>query len=330
MVKPRTSKQRKNPAVVVQGKSTSGPLATLAVMSRRPQAAPPRAETGYAPAPLAVAALAAVAAAITAVAGGQAVWLAVPLALLACACCSAPGAGALAALVTGAAAIAASLASSTAGASGAGAGADAVSAATGPARPSLALVALVIASSAAVLVVVRERLHRERSALRGFALTDPLTAIANRRSLLHRADYEIARHHRARRSFALVMIDLDGFKALNDRFGHPAGDDLLRDVAGALSHAMRGQDTVARLGGDEFCVLAPETDPGGLDRLATRVSQAVASVTAGVDAVRASVGVAVFPRDGRDVAELIEAADQRLLESKRRRGRGRRSERRAA
>ncbi|HWF72160.1 MAG TPA: GGDEF domain-containing protein [Solirubrobacteraceae bacterium] len=190
--------------------------------------------------------------------------------------------------------------------------------------PSPLLALLVPVTSAAVLVAVRERLGRERDAMRDFALSDPLTGIANRRSLLWRADYEIARHTRAQRKFALVMLDLDGFKLLNDRFGHPAGDDLLRAIAIALERAMRAQDTVARIGGDEFCVLAPETEERGTQRLAARISQAVAGATAGVDTVQASVGIAVFPDDGMTAAALLHAADQRLLGAKRRRGAGRR------
>jgi diguanylate cyclase (GGDEF)-like protein len=198
------------------------------------------------------------------------------------------------------------------------------------ARTSPALVAIVVAASAGILIVVRERLVREGDELRGFALTDPLTRIANRRSLLVRAEYEIERHRRGRRTFALVMLDLDGFKALNDRFGHPAGDDLLRDVALALQRAMRAQDTVARFGGDEFCVLAPETDGHGIERLTSRIEQAVGDVTVGVATVRASLGVALFPADGGQLAALLQAADQRLLEAKRRRGRSRRDEQRSA
>ena len=77
------------------------------------------------------------------------------------------------------------------------------------------------AASVAILLVVRGRLEGQRDALLFEALSDPLTGVANRRSLLERIDYEIARHARSRRSFALLMLDLDGFKLLNDRFGHP-------------------------------------------------------------------------------------------------------------
>jgi diguanylate cyclase (GGDEF)-like protein len=193
--------------------------------------------------------------------------------------------------------------------------------------PSPLLSLLVPAASVAVLVAVRERLLREREALRDVAQSDPLTGIANRRLLLTRADYEIARHHRAQRSFALVMLDLDGFKRLNDRFGHAAGDDLLRDVALALSRSMRAQDTVARIGGDEFCVLAPETDELGTHRLAIRIARAVHAVTTGAESIRGSVGIAVFPGDGVTAATLLRTADEKLLSAKRerhdRRARGR-------
>jgi diguanylate cyclase (GGDEF)-like protein len=119
------------------------------------------------------------------------------------------------------------------------------------------------------------------------------------------------------------MLDLDGFKQLNDRFGHPAGDDLLREVAAAVARAVRDQDTVARMGGDEFCVLAPETDPAGTEQLAGRIMRAVGGVTAGIEVLGASAGVSTFPLDGSAPEELLEAADQRLLDSKRRRGRHR-------
>ena len=190
--------------------------------------------------------------------------------------------------------------------------------------PSAPLAILIPASSVAILMVVRERVERERNALRQTALTDPLTGLANRRSLHSRIDYEIARHTRSRSTFALIMLDLDGFKLLNDRFGHPTGDDLLRDVASALRHAVRDQDTVARIGGDEFCVLAPETDEPGTDRLVSRITSAVARVTAGVDSLGVSAGAAAFPEDGTKLEAILAAADDRLYDAKRRLPRQRR------
>jgi diguanylate cyclase (GGDEF)-like protein len=230
--------------------------------------------------------------------GGDAFWLCVPAALLAAARSATRATAALStAGVVGAAAVPALIEHRS--------------------LPPAALAASIPLLSAAILVGTRERLERERDALRRTALTDPLTGIANRRSLLSRIDYEIARHARTGHGFAVVMIDLDGFKSLNDRFGHLAGDDLLRDVAQALQRTIRAQDTVARIGGDEFCVLAPETEEPGIHRLRTRVEWAVSTVTAGVHTLRASVGVASFPADGRTAQELLAAADHGLLSAKR-------------
>jgi diguanylate cyclase (GGDEF)-like protein len=201
--------------------------------------------------------------------GGEAFWLCVPSVLLAGAFTrTRVGAVLSAATVLGCAAAAA------------------LAAAHPRSLPPLLLVLFVPGASLFVLLALRERLAREREAMRRFALSDSLTRIANRRSLLSRIEYEIARHTRTGRSFTLLMLDLDGFKYLNDRFGHAAGDDLLRDVAGALKRSIRGQDTVARIGGDEFCVLAPETDLAGGQRLAARTARALSEVTAGVEALR--------------------------------------------
>jgi diguanylate cyclase (GGDEF)-like protein len=253
-----------------------------------------------------VAVIACVTAAVVALASrGEAFWLCIPAVLVACAMTRTRVGAAVAATAVAAAAGLPIAVASTAS----------------PPSPLLAVV--VVTASTAVLIAVRERLERRIDALRDVALTDPLTGIANRRSLLARADYEVARHTRGRRRFALVMIDLDGFKRLNDRFGHPAGDELLCDVADALRRAIRGQDTVARIGGDEFCVLAPETDVAGTAPLAKRIAAAVAGTATGVR-VRASIGIAVFPDDGRDVSSLLHAADERLLDAKRGRARERR------
>ena len=271
-------------------------------------------------------------AAVVAIAGGgDAFWVCVPAALLAAGGSRGQVAGAVSAAFVAGAALAAELAATNATTNAAthattNATTNALThaaATNAAARPPTALLVLVPAASVAILLAVRERLARERDTLRVSALSDPLTGVANRRSLLARIDYEIARHGRSRRSFALLMLDLDGFKLLNDRFGHPAGDDLLREVAAALARAIRDQDTVARVGGDEFCLLAPETDAAGAQRLIARVEASVARVVAGVDVLGASAGAAVFPHDGTTADGLLEAADQRLLGTKTRRGRRR-------
>jgi diguanylate cyclase (GGDEF)-like protein len=240
------------------------------------------------------------AAAVAAAGGGDAFWLSVPLAVLVAGPAQDMRAGAAAALLVALAACAPALASKG----------------LGP-LPHPMLAIAVVGGSVAVMAAVRKRLEGERAAMRRWALTDPLTGTVNRRGLAERIDYEVARHARQRHRFAVVMIDLDGFKLVNDRFGHPAGDELLRDVAASLREAVRDQDTVARLGGDEFCVLAPETDRGGGEHLADRVRAAVRRVTTGLDSLSASVGVAVYPDDGSSVRAVLGAADAAQIESKR-------------
>jgi diguanylate cyclase (GGDEF)-like protein len=235
--------------------------------------------------------------------GGEAFWLCLPVALALSAYADTRRASVLGAAVTVAGGFAPVVASSGRIA----------------APPSIAVALLVPTASVALLVAVRERLVGERDAFRLSASTDALTGVANRRSLVARTEYEISRHRRSRRPFALLMLDLDGFKLLNDRFGHAAGDDLLVEMAAAVQSAVRDQDTVARIGGDEFCVLAPETDAAGARKLAVRVMKAVGRVTAGVDSLGASPGLAVFQHDGTTVQALLAAADEQLLAVKRRR-----------
>jgi diguanylate cyclase len=234
--------------------------------------------------------------------GGDAFWLGLPGALLIAALARSAGEATLAAALGTFAAALPALAYPS----------------LGP-LPPFPLVLLVVAGSVTVLHTTRARLMTERAALRVSALSDPLTGLANRRALAERVGYEVARHARLGHSFALVALDLDGFKLVNDRFGHQAGDDLLRELAHALLDAVRDQDTVARIGGDEFCVLAPETGASGGERLAARVDAAVRRVGTGLEALSASVGVAVFPDDGGSAAAVLEAADRAAIEHKRRR-----------
>ena len=237
---------------------------------------------------------------VAAAGGGDAFWLCLPLTLLA----AAP-ARSLRAAVGGAAFVV--LAACTPAFFGPELGPG----------PNPLLAAVVVSASIAVMASVRVRFEGEQSTMRRWALTDPLTGAFNRRGLSERIDYEVSRHARQRHRFAVVMIDLDGFKLVNDRFGHPAGDELLRDVTASLHEAVRDQDTVARLGGDEFCVLAPETDRAGGEHLAERVREAVRRVTTGLDTLSASVGVAVYPDDGTTPHDVLDAADAAQIAAKR-------------
>jgi diguanylate cyclase (GGDEF)-like protein len=242
------------------------------------------------------------AAAVVLAGGGDAFWICVPGALL----LATMSKSALEAALGGSVVVAAS------------AGTTLARSSISPPATSLALAIMVPAASVAILLAARRRTEREREAFRTSSLTDPLTGLANRRALFERIDYEIVRHTRQRRSFAVLMLDLDGFKRVNDRFGHAAGDELLRDVAAALQSVVREQDTVARMGGDEFCVLAPETRADGAQRLAARAEAAVSRITTGLDALGVSAGIALFEADGSDCADLLARADAAQAEAKRR------------
>jgi diguanylate cyclase len=252
-----------------------------------------------APAPLRVALIAAVSGLVAVMVGASdGFWLAMPGVLLAGSIAATPAATvAYAGPVLAANAAAASLGQA------------------GP-LPPLWLVVVVPAACLMVLQGTARRLRRERDAMEHAAFSDSLTGVANRRLLMSVAEYEIARHSRADERFTVVMLDLDGFKLLNDRYGHAAGDQMLRDVAVRLSRALRNQDTVARLGGDEFCVIAPQT--GNPRPLAEKIMSAVVAPSAGHQELRTSVGLAVFPEDGTTIELLLRTADERLLSAKRR------------
>ncbi len=185
------------------------------------------------------------------------------------------------------------------------------------AMPPLWEALAVVGMSVAVMHSVRRRLGHERDVMEHAAFSDPLTGLANRRMLMSVAEHEIARHHRADARFVVVMLDLNGFKQINDRYGHAAGDQLLCDVSVALTEVLRSQDTIARLGGDEFCVIAPETE--NPRALAEKVTTAVSQVTDGHESLTTSVGLSVFPEDGTGIEKLLRTADDRLLAAKRRR-----------
>jgi diguanylate cyclase (GGDEF)-like protein len=182
------------------------------------------------------------------------------------------------------------------------------------ARTLVALPTLVVA--AAVVAFLRERLEFGQDAMRRVAERDPLTGVGNYRTLYERLDYEIARHARHNRRFALALLDLDDFKQVNETHGHLEGDRLLREVGQVLVETVRGQDTVARQGGDEFSVLAPESGPVDALALARRLQRSLRRVRVGDAPLTTSIGYAVFPEHGTTPESLLAHADGALWASK--------------
>jgi diguanylate cyclase (GGDEF)-like protein len=155
------------------------------------------------------------------------------------------------------------------------------------------------------------------------AAEDPLTGLANRNTFADRVESALSlRTVRAvRADVGLLYIDLDGFKAVNDTYGHAAGDDVLRDVADRLRRVTRAHDTVARLGGDEFAVLMPRIGPEGLDALVTRVMEVLSEphVIHGLEVgVGPSVGAYLASR-GESPADALDRADAAMYHMKHRR-----------
>ncbi len=159
--------------------------------------------------------------------------------------------------------------------------------------------------------VVWEHAGEQERELDRLSRLDPLTGLRNRRALDERLAYELARHTETARVMSVVVLDLNGFKAVNDDLGHAAGDEVLCAVAGALQGAVRDQDTVGRQGGDEFCVIAPETGPDEAEVLTGKIRAALAGIdTSGVE-IGAALGAATFPDDATGAEALIAIADAR-------------------
>ncbi|HEX4009670.1 MAG TPA: EAL domain-containing protein [Solirubrobacteraceae bacterium] len=178
------------------------------------------------------------------------------------------------------------------------------------------IAALVTVSVAGVIVYLREQLEGSAARMRELAGRDPLTEVGNYRLLHERLRLELERHQQTGASFAVLLIDLDRFKHVNERLGHAAGDDVLRRVALTLRDAVRQHDTVARQGGDEFAVLAPVTDAEGAAMLAARIRDRLRLVQFAGDNVDATIGWALYPSDGDTAQTLLAQADGRLLAAK--------------
>jgi diguanylate cyclase (GGDEF)-like protein len=180
-----------------------------------------------------------------------------------------------------------------------------------------------IAALGALFVAFRRLQRREREALRRaewLAHYDVVTGLPNRALLNDRLGQECARARRAGESFALLALDLDGFKPVNDTWGHPAGDRVLAMVAERARGCMRASDTIGRLGGDEFLALLPATNEAGALEAAEKVKAAISAPYAfdGIEPhLGVSIVVAIFPAHGGDAERLWHAADDALYEAKR-------------
>lgn len=172
---------------------------------------------------------------------------------------------------------------------------------------------------------LEDTLRETNRTLERKAFVDPLTGLYNRAFLSESIQRELARTRRQTSTLALLMIDLDRFKDVNDRYGHGVGDEVLRAVAGALTAGLREGDVLARYGGDEFCALLPGADAVSAAQVAERVRQQVASLPSRVASavrVRASIGLATSAdlEEGAGGQALLERADRALFTAKRRGG----------
>jgi diguanylate cyclase (GGDEF)-like protein len=170
-------------------------------------------------------------------------------------------------------------------------------------------------TSLILATVATERRHAE-AALRDLSVRDPLTGLGNYRLLQAVLQGEIERSNRSGRPFAILFLDVDGLKKINDRFGHLVGSQALCRVASVLSSCSRTVDTAARYGGDEFALVLPEATEGAADQVAQRIGMMLAAETE-EPAVRVSIGIALYPRDGGSGEALLVAADQLLYDAKR-------------
>lgn len=173
-----------------------------------------------------------------------------------------------------------------------------------------------LAQSHGVVVQLRRELAQARRA----EGCDLLTGLPNRRGFALPGRRLLARHAGSPDTVALLFVDLDGFKAVNDRFGHAVGDALLQVVAGRLAAGIRHGDLVCRHGGDEFVCLLPNLDSEARAiALAAELLQAVTqpcAINGHRVVVGASIGVAVYPRDGQDLASLLRSADSAMYAAK--------------
>jgi diguanylate cyclase (GGDEF)-like protein len=153
------------------------------------------------------------------------------------------------------------------------------------------------------------------------AMRDELTGLPNRRAALEALDREWAATGRHEQPLSLLMLDLDHFKQINDRYGHPAGDAVIQQVADLLRTRLRGQDVAGRFGGEEFVIILPDTAPEGARALAevlrAEIAEMVIDVGGQVVRITTSIGLyGVWPNEAESIPELIRRADAALYRAK--------------
>jgi diguanylate cyclase (GGDEF)-like protein len=158
-----------------------------------------------------------------------------------------------------------------------------------------------------------DRLHDKTDRLTDLAQTDELTGLANRRFLIEQMDREFTRAKRYHRPLSLLYLDLDGFKALNDRHGHLFGDEVLRGCARSLRSVLRSTDLLARIGGDEFAVLLPETNLDGAENVANKLRKALMAygvqLGPAVTHLTFCAGVSHLHKDDHSIDDMLARAD---------------------
>jgi len=185
---------------------------------------------------------------------------------------------------------------------------------------SVSLLAYIVFLVGATLGIMWMEIQRLEANLVRLATIDGLTGMLNRRAFLDAAEREISRCKRSGESFGFAMFDLDWFKRINDTYGHPAGDSVLRWSADTLRNAIRPHDFLGRYGGEEFALVLPGTDTITASAVVERCRQAVERQSIDHDGrpirVTVSAGIAAFGEDGSDLATLTAAADAALYQAK--------------
>jgi diguanylate cyclase (GGDEF)-like protein len=153
------------------------------------------------------------------------------------------------------------------------------------------------------------------------AFTDGLTGLYNRRYIMDQIEREFIRAQRSKAPLSLIMVDLDGLKKINDRFGHHVGDSFLKEVARIVKVNTRASDVAARWGGDEFMLLAPGTDSKGANKIAERIRAQVERYTIKLEGeevgITISAGIVSYPTHASAVLELVKKADEAMYSAKR-------------